>query len=77
MFARYECGCIGIPLTNNNAIVVKPCHDSENEFEFFTRPMAGKSFESLTQADNDEVVRQLSILIGAGNDLGKIKAILK
>lgn len=76
MFAKFECGCIGI-INEGTAYIVKPCDDWAGEFSFHKRNMDGKKYAPLSAEEVETVARELNRLISEGYGLRQIKSIIR
>jgi hypothetical protein len=49
MFVKYDCGCIGIPMTDSEAIIISACDEDRDtpreSLSWATRSMPDKTYE--------------------------------
>ena len=63
---RYYCGCIGIPVDSQNGLMVKACDDDSGEYFMGFRDMTDKKSEPMKWEDQEELIREIRILIARG-----------
>ena len=63
IFHRYYCGCIGIPVDSQNALVVKACDDDSAEYFIGFRDMTDKESEPMKWEDQAELIREMSNML--------------
>ena len=67
LFHRYYCGCIGIPVDSQNALVVKACDDDSAEYFIGFRDMTDKESEPMKWEDQAELIREMSNMLARGH----------
>ena len=74
---KYECGCVGIPMENNFALLVHCCDDYDGDFTvFMSRDMKGKSHTNIDPDSQKRYITRVSRLLSDGYRFRKLKDIL-
>jgi hypothetical protein len=66
IFHKYYCGCYGIPVDSQNALIVKACDDDSGEWMMSMRDMTDKKSEPMTWEDQDELIRLMNNMLARG-----------
>lgn len=78
MFVKFDCGCVGHPLDQKNAVVIKPC-DADMygpEHHWVIRDMSGKNYTYLSKDENLEIHKVLDQLVYDGYRFREIRRLL-
>lgn len=81
MFVRYECGCIGIPIDPENAMLVDCCDSyPDRGFCMIRRHMTtivhqGKKHEPLTKPEELDLMRDINRQLADGRDFALIQSL--
>ena len=67
LFHKYYCGCYGIPVDSQNGLIVKACDDDSGEYFMGFRDMTDKKSEPMKWEEQDELVREMSSMLGRGH----------
>jgi len=67
LFHKYYCGCYGIPVDSQNGLIVKACDDDSGEYFMGFRDMTDKKSEPMKWEEQDELIREMSDLLGRGH----------
>lgn len=67
IFHKYYCGCYGIPVDSQNALIVKACDDDSGEYFMGMRDMTDKKSEPMKWEDQDELIHAMSNMLGRGH----------
>jgi hypothetical protein len=77
MFVQYSCGCMGIPLSGKDALLLDRCDDPDGDSTTLEiRDMDGKESEPLNDSHSKNLIQAAYYLIGDGYRFREIKKLL-
>ena len=78
MLIKYSCGCIGFQ-TEDKDFILKACDNTleDNEYCLFSRCMKDKDSNPLDKKEEDDILKEIAMLIIDGYCYRKIKALLR
>ena len=77
LFHKYDCGCVGIPMASDTALLVSACDDNSGEYYMGTRAVPNKTSEAVSGEEQEKIIKDLSLLIADGYRMRELAHTIK